>query len=166
MPGGGRVCIRRVGRMLNRIALRAILVKLWWMAFLDKIFGVGGAMRDKVKATFGAPDLSSVHDNDAGDDAGDAAPLEAAGAYAALGLAEGATLADVREAYRAMARHHHPMAVRDGVDSEAHRALDHLLDALELLEEQLVPLAPASGGTSPRTSRPPATRKRATVRER
>lgn len=147
------------------------------MAILDKVLGVGGAVRDKLKETFGEPDLSGVDgdgDGDAESDAasGDGAPaLDPAGAYAALGLAEGATLADVREAYRALARYHHPMAVRDGVESDAQRALDRLLEALELLEEHMVPLSPSSGGggsggVTPRASRPPPKRKRATARTR
>lgn len=145
------------------------------MAILDKVLGVGEAVRDKLKETFGEPDLSSVDDDvDAESEgaSGEAeAALDPAGAYAALGLAESATLADVREAYRALARYHHPMAVRDGVESDAQRALDRLLEALELLEEHMVPLSPSSGGggsggVTPRASRPPPKRKRATARTR
>lgn len=145
------------------------------MAILDKVLGVGEAVRDKLKETFGEPDLSSVDDDvDAETDSSSeegASALDPASAYAALGLADGATLADVREAYRALARHHHPIAARDGLESDAQRALDRLLEALELLEEHLVPLSPSSsgpgsGGVTPRASRPPPRRKRATARTR
>lgn len=141
------------------------------MAILDKVLGVGEAVRDKLKETFGDPDLSVDDDVDAdanGSSGEGTAALDPTAAYTALGLAEGATLADVREAYRALARYHHPIAVRDGLDSDAQRALDRLLEALELLEEQLVPLTPSggSGGVTPRASRPPPRRKRATARTR
>lgn len=149
------------------------------MAILDKVLGVGEAVRDKLKETFGEPDTSGLDDDSSdadGDTSGEGVPaLDPPGAYAALGLAEGATLADVREAYRALARYHHPIAARDGVDSDAQKALDRLLEALELLEEHLVPLGPlgpgagaggGSGGVTPRASRPPPRRKRATARKR
>lgn len=142
------------------------------MAILDKVLGVGEAVRDKLKETFGDPDLSGLDDDVDAESEGAAgegtAALDPAAAYAALGLAEGATLADVREAYRALARYHHPIAARDGLDSDAQRALDRLLEALELVEEQLVPLSPSggSGGVTPRASRPSPRRKRATARTR
>jgi hypothetical protein len=147
------------------------------MAILDKVLGVGEAVRDKLKETFGEPSLDSDALDDDADASGDSsgeggAALDPAGAYAALGLAEGATLADVREAYRALARYHHPIAARDGLESEAQRALDRLLEALELLEEHLVPLSPSSSGgaagsgVTGRASPPPPRRKRATARKR
>src|SRR5689334_20111460 len=114
------------------------------MAILDKVLGVAEVARDKWKETFGDPmDGANVDGDDEdvdgseGPDGGP--PLDVAGAYLALGLADGANLADVREAYRALAKYHHPIAVRDGVDSDAQRALDRCLEALELLEETLVP---------------------------
>src|SRR5687767_6722740 len=137
------------------------------MAILDKLLGVADAAREKYKETFGEPqhdDMSLDDDASNEPDAPLDPPLDVPGAYAALGIAEGATLADVREAYRALARYHHPMAQRDGVDSDAQRALDRLLEALELLEETLVPL---SGSVGPvKTSQPPPRRKRATARKR
>lgn len=136
------------------------------MAIFDKIRGVGEAVRDKVKQTFGEPSSS---DGDPHED--ESAPAAAApaltpeAAYALLGLAEGVTLADVRTAYRALARDRHPIAVREGADSEAQRALDRLLEALELLEEQLVPLAGATPVTRA-ASESSLRRKRATARTR
>jgi hypothetical protein len=137
------------------------------MAILDKVLGVGGAVRDKLKETFGEPDVNVDDDVDGelGEHGEAAAALDPAGAYTTLGLAEGATLADVREAYRVLARHHHPIALRDGQESDAQRALDRLLEALELLEEHLVPLG-GSGGVTGRASPPPPRRKRATARAR
>jgi hypothetical protein len=143
------------------------------MAILDKVLGVGEAVRDKLKETFGDPDLSGADDDVDAESEGasgeGASALDPAAAYAALGLSEGATLADVREAYRSLARYHHPIAARDGLESDAQRALDRLLEALELLEEHLVPLAPStsgSGSVTPRAARPPPRRKRATARTR
>lgn len=122
------------------------------MAILDKLRGVGEAVRDKVKETFGEPTGEGSEEGTAdvrGQEAPEGPPpLDVHGAFALLGLAEGATLADVRESYRALARRHHPIARRDGIDSEAARTLDRLLEALELLEEQLVPLAGGGGAGS------------------
>lgn len=136
------------------------------MAIIDKLLSVGEVVRDKVKETFGDPNLSTLSD-DSDDDASDTPStdaLDVAGAYAALGVAEGCTLADVREAYRALARYHHPIATRDGDDSDAQKALDCCLEALELLEEHMLPLSPTSSpGTTPKA--PPSTRKRATARK-
>ena len=135
------------------------------MAILDKVLGVGEAVRDKLKETFGDPTGSVDDDGAAGDDEPTGGPpLDLAGAYAALGLAETATLADVREAYRAMAKHWHPLARRDGDDSEAQRTLDRLLDALELLEEQLVPLSGVPTAARAPAAPAPPKRKRATER--
>ena len=137
------------------------------MAILDKLRGVGEAVRDKVKETFGEPSDTNSEDADDDDSVLAAAEpaLDPAGAYAALGLSEGATLADVRDAYRTKARQQHPLASLDGVNSEAQRTLDRLLEALELLEEQLVPLTPHAPGVTPRVSAPPPRRKRATARK-
>lgn len=143
------------------------------MAILDKLKSVGESVRDKVKETFGEPDTSSLdHDADANADDADAGPasaaLDVAGAYAALSVKEDATLADVREAYRALARHHHPAAVRDGDASAAQHKLDTALEALELLEEHLVPLSPSAspnGGPPAKPSAPTSMRKRATARK-
>jgi hypothetical protein len=138
------------------------------MAILDKLIGVGEAVRDKIKETFGDPqDGLAVDDGESAADAPAGEALDVAGAFAALGLAEGASLADVREAYRAMSRHHHPIARRDGAQSEAARTLDRLLEALELLEEHLVPLTGGPfGGGSGKAAPPPPRRKRATARAR
>jgi hypothetical protein len=147
------------------------------MAILDKLLGVTGAVRDKVKQTFGDPQAAlegrfegRFEDGAAASEAGLFGPaLDVPGAFSALGLSEGATLAAVREACRVQSRTIHPIARRDGFDSEAARALDRLLEALELLEEHLVPLTPSpdrrgggSGGEAPPASR----RKRATPRAR
>ncbi len=134
------------------------------MAILDKVLGAGEALRDKLKETFGDPRDDDDARAGSGPDelAFSGPPLDLAGAYAALGLAGDATLADVREAYRARARALHPLAVRDGVESSAQRELDRSLEALELLEEHLVPLSGAPPAAS--TPTPAPTRKRATPR--
>lgn len=145
------------------------------MPILDKLRGVGEAVRDKVKETFGEGEGATEEGAEPGLEEGPEGralepALDVAGARKLLGLSDGATLADVREAYRALARRHHPLARRDGMDSEAARTLDRLLEALELLEEHLVPLAgagPASGGAgSGGRAEPPPRRKRATARKR
>jgi hypothetical protein len=137
------------------------------MAILDKILGAGEALREKVKGTFGEPALDAdALDVTIEDHSALAAPAVGAHrAYAVLGLADGATLADVREAYRALARHHHPFAVRDGLDSEAQRVLDGLLEALEVLEEHLVPLVPSGSRARIERTPPLPRRKRATARK-
>lgn len=152
------------------------------MPILDKLRGVGEAVRDKVKETFGEGEGATDEGAEPGgiEEEGEGRALEPAldvdGALKLLGLGvlhpDDATLADVREAYRALARRHHPIARRDGMDSEAARTLDRLLEALELLEEHLVPLAGAGpgGGGAPSGSggraEPPPRRKRATARKR
>lgn len=129
------------------------------MPILDKIKSVGAALKDKVGETFGegkAPDL----DDDA--DVVATPALDAAGARRALGVRDDATLADVREAYRRLARHHFGRARREGPESAAAHLLDRALDALELLEEELLPLG-GDRGTTP-AGTPPPRRKRATPR--
>lgn len=63
-------------------------------------------------------------------------------AYRVLELLPGATLDEVREAYRALARRYHPRTY-SRVPDQAHAAqtlLEALTDALEVLEEHLLPL--------------------------
>lgn len=64
------------------------------------------------------------------------------GALRVLELTGTPTLDEVRARYRELARRYHPKTASDNAD-EAHAArvvLDALTDALELLEEQLLPL--------------------------
>jgi hypothetical protein len=135
------------------------------MAILDKVLAVGDAVRDKWKETFGEPTAGALDDEPAdADGATPGAPLDVPQAYAALGLAEGATLADVREAYRALARAWHPLMRRDGPTSDAAQALDRLLDALELLEQHLLPLSGSAGASGTPAARAAPKRRRATER--
>jgi hypothetical protein len=137
------------------------------VAIIDKLLSAGEVVRDKFKETFGDPTDDMPHDDELGepgDNVDVGPPLDVAGAYAALGLQEGATLADVRDAYRSLSRAWHPVAHRDGPESEGAKAMDRLLDALELLEEQLLPLPGATpAAATPR--RNVSKRKRATQRK-
>ena len=110
-------------------------------------------------------DGDSADDLTAASAAEAASVLDVAGAWTALGLSEGATLADVRAAYRALTRYHHPQAQRGGDGSAAAMELDRLLEALELLEEHLVPTTALAGEHRP-AAVAAATRKRATPRSR
>ncbi len=136
------------------------------MAILDKLKSVGGAIKHKVAETFGDGRERASGDDGMSEGLGDVAaaspPLDAAGARRALGVDERASLADVREAYRALARTHYPRARREGPQSAAAELLDRALLALELLEEELLPLGagPAPGARAPAAPR----RKRATPR--
>lgn len=133
------------------------------VAILDKLKSVGGAIKHKVVETFGEGRDGAL--DDLGAEAGDPTPaLDAAGARRVLDLGAGATLADVREAYRRLARSHFGRARREGPDSAAAHVLERALEGLELLEEELLPL----GGPGPTTAgrAPTSQRKRATPRAR
>ncbi|MBI1945500.1 MAG: hypothetical protein HYS27_07380 [Deltaproteobacteria bacterium] len=126
---------------------------------------VGGAIKHKVSETFGegrepAPDEAL--------DMGTLAPaLDGPAARRVLGVKDDASLADVREAYRRLAQAQFARARREGPDSAAAHLLDRALLALELLEEELLPLGAASpGGASAGAGATPPTsrRKRATPR--
>ena len=113
------------------------------VAIIDKLLSVGEVVRDKVKETFGDPtdDMPVDDDADAADSAAPStAPLDLAGAYAALGLTEGATLADVRDAYRNLSRAWHPVAQRDGYNLGA-----EILDEKPADLDKVKPIPP--GGT-------------------
>ena len=131
------------------------------MAILDKLKSVGGAIKHKVAETFG-----DGHDDvldDLSTEPGEVTPaLDAKAARRALDVGERATLADVREAYRRLARCHFARARHEGPDSAAAHLLDRALEALELLEEELLPLGGAAAATAGHA--PHAQRKRATPR--
>ncbi|MCC7075437.1 MAG: J domain-containing protein [Deltaproteobacteria bacterium] len=131
------------------------------MAILDKLKSVGGAIKHKMAETFGEGGDEVLGDEGLGDTI-TAPPLDAAGARHALGVDERASLADVREAYRKLARTHYPRARREGPASAAAELLDRALSALELLEEVLLPLG--GSAPSPQTPATSSRRKRATPR--
>jgi hypothetical protein len=116
------------------------------MAILDRLKGAADAAREKLKETFGEP-----KPDDDREDVELTPALDVGSAYALLQLGEAATLAEVRDAYRGKAK----AALATGADG------DRLLEALELLEEHLVPLAAAAAQTAP--TKPG--RKRATPRK-
>ena len=121
------------------------------MAILDKLKSVGGAIKHKVAETFGDGHDQAL-DEEGHADLVAAAPHDAAAARRALDVGEGASLADVREAYRKLARAHYPRARREGPASAAAELLDRALAAMELLEEELLPLGgPAPSGGAPGT---------------
>ena len=66
------------------------------------------------------------------------------GALRVLELSSVTTLNDVRARYRELARRYHPKTQSDKADEQnaAHVVLEALTDALELLEEHLLPLPP------------------------
>ena len=77
-----------------------------------------------------------------------AAVSDVEGALRVLELTGTPTLDEVRAAYRTLARRYHPKTCaekRDDVDA-AHTVQAALTDALELLEEHLLPLPPAPSG--------------------
>lgn len=96
------------------------------------------------------------------------AVVDADGALRVLELAAMPTLDEVRARYAALARRYHPKTLSTNMD-EAHAArvvLEALTDALELLEEHLLPLPPEAlppGARSPEvasaTARPDAGRR-------
>lgn len=132
------------------------------MAILDKLKSVGAALKGKVEETFGEGRAHELGDE--GELGHVAAPaLDAPAARRILDVKDDASLADVREAYRRLARSHFGRARREGPDSAAAHLLDRALDALELLEEELLPLS----GSAPAAAKGPAapTRRRATPRE-
>ena len=67
---------------------------------------------------------------------------DVAAAMRVLELTGVPTLDAVRAQYRALARHYHPRTTSENADQAhaAHTVLDTLTDALELLEEHLLPL--------------------------
>lgn len=141
------------------------------MAILDKLKSVGGAIKDKVGETFG-DGRAAVDDDELGSEPSvEPTPaLDLEGARRALDIDERANLAEVREAYRKLARELYPRARKEGADSAAQGVLDRALQALELLEQELLPLGGAAAGPSSAAaasgSKPTATskRKRATPR--
>lgn len=137
------------------------------MAILDKLVGLGGAVKDTFDRTFGDP--SKHADDDANDSDSDdveaaaaARALDVPGAWAVLGLAPSSTLDDVRAAASAIARAHHPAAARK--DDAGTAALARTAAAAELLEEHLLPLVPNNVAGKPRTTTPTSKRARATAR--
>lgn len=133
------------------------------MAILDKLKSVGASLKGKVRDTFGEGDEPALGE-EPGLDHPVAPPLDEPAARRALGVKDDATLAEVREAYRRLAREHFGRARREGPESAAARLLDRALESLELLEEALLPPSGAGGaGPAPRGPAPPA-RKRATPR--
>lgn len=131
------------------------------MPILDKIKSVGGAIKDKVSETFGEGRGRDL--DEAALDLGEVPPaLDAPAARRVLGVKDVASLADVREAYRHLAVAQFARARREGPDSAAARLLDRALAALELLEEELLPLGGAA--PSPNSGAAPPRRKRATPR--
>lgn len=74
------------------------------------------------------------------------------GALRVLELSGQPTLDEVRAAYRRLARHYHPKTTgprKDDIQA-AHTVQEALTEALELLEEHLLPLPPATDGVSAR----------------
>ena len=137
------------------------------MAILDKLAGLGGAVKDTFDRTFGDPSKNAgdTDDDDDDDDAAAPAVLTVEGAWAVLGIAPSATLDDVRASSRALARAQHPGSVNK--DEAATTSLARIAEASELLEEHLLPLAPgnaAKPGTTPTSTRARATA-RATARK-
>ena len=133
------------------------------MAILDKLKSVGASLKGKVRDTFGEGEEPAL-DEEPGLEHPVAPPLDEPAARRALGVKDDASLGEVREAYRRLAREHFGRARREGPESAAARLLDRALESLELLEEALLPLGPLGGtATSPRGPAPPA-RKRATPR--
>ncbi|MBI1945176.1 MAG: J domain-containing protein [Deltaproteobacteria bacterium] len=79
------------------------------------------------------------------------AVVDVDGALRVLELSAGATLDEVRAQHARLARRYHPKTLATNSD-EAHAArvvLEALTDALELLEEHLLPLPPEPTATEP-----------------
>ncbi|MDP2344089.1 MAG: J domain-containing protein [Deltaproteobacteria bacterium] len=132
------------------------------MAILDKLAGLGGAVKNTFDRAFG--DTSNDADNI--DDDADAAPevpgLDVDGAWVVLGLPPSSTLDDVRAASRALARVQHPASMAKDLD--AITALGRIAQASELLEEHLLPMVPGSVAPKGTTPTSTSTRTRATAR--
>ncbi|OGQ21676.1 MAG: hypothetical protein A2138_13410 [Deltaproteobacteria bacterium RBG_16_71_12] len=131
------------------------------MPILDKLKSVGGAIKHKVSETFGEGRDHEL--DDGGFDVAEPAPaLDPPAARRVLGVKDDASLADVRDAYRRLAQAQFARVRREGPDSAAAQLLDRALLALELLEEELLPLGgPVTGPTGPAGA---PRRKRATPR--
>jgi hypothetical protein len=98
----------------------------------DAARGADGSARTTSARTTRVPPTSgrAVHDVD--------------GALRVLELTGTPTLAEVRERYRALAKRYQPKTQSRSQDEAhaAHQVMDALTDALELLEEHLLPLPP------------------------
>jgi hypothetical protein len=136
------------------------------MAILDKLAGLGGAVKNTFDRAFGDGGNRHEDEVDDDDDGEAAAALDVEGAWGVLGLTATATLDDVRAAARALARQAHPATVDK--EASALTAFARIASAAELLEEHLLPLSPAVAGSSTSkgssTTTPTSTRTRATAR--
>jgi hypothetical protein len=135
------------------------------MSLIDRL---GGVVKAEWNARFGEDD-EDFHD-DAADEGDEKATRKSGGsrparrarsaasaqrvavsdlesAWRLLELNKGATLDEVRAAYRRLARHYHPRTLSKVADQAyaAQTLLDALTDAVELLEAHLLPL-PAGRG--------------------
>jgi hypothetical protein len=146
------------------------------MSIREKLAGIGSAVKEKVGAAFGDPalspeareaqreldeELAARSQVPSTPSPTPQAPMDEAAARRILGLAEGATLDEVRDAAWRLARP--ALAGAAARDDAAHAALDRVATAAEFLEERLLPLAgaPASGPTgAPTGGRARATSRR------
>jgi hypothetical protein len=118
------------------------------MSILEKLAGLGSAMKEKVEAALGDPDQKAA-ERELEAELGlaqarttpttAAPPMDEHTARRVLGLSDGATLDEVRAAADALARP--AVAGAAAHDETAVAALDRIATAAELLEERLLPLA-------------------------
>jgi hypothetical protein len=114
------------------------------MSLLDKVLEVADIAKSEYQRHFGDEDPDREHDTSGGEDSGGTflpAIKTPEQAYERLELSVNASLDEVRARYREVARLWHPRAHQDGDQADrAQKHLDGYLDALEVLEEHLLPL--------------------------